>query len=255
MSDHDVLSRPARLPDLVLRYADHDDGVVDVHLPEGRLGGPLLVLLHGGFWRAAWDRRHTRPLAEALAGRGFVVATPEYRRTGAGGGFPATTDDVLAATRRLPRLLGELGLGGPPGATVVGHSAGGHLALWLAVQDLRDDLSLRRVVALAPVGDLVDAFRRDLGDGAVRAFMGGGPDQVDYARADPAALLGRPRTGGVPVVVLHGTRDDRVPLENSEWARERPGVVLRELPGVDHFGLIDPGSGAWPDLLRAVEQG
>jgi pimeloyl-ACP methyl ester carboxylesterase len=250
----DVLPRPARLPDLVLRYADHDDGVVDVHLPEGRRAGPLLVLLHGGFWRAAWDRRHTRPMADALAGRGFVVATPEYRRTGAGGGYPATTEDVLAATRRLPGLLRALGLEDPAGtgATLVGHSAGGHLALWLAAHD---DLRLRRVVALAPVGDLVDAFRRDLDDGAVRALMGGAPDRADYGPADPATLLAARRPGGVPVVVLHGTRDDRVPLANSDWARDRPGVTLRVLPGADHFGLVDPASDAWPEVLRAVEQG
>jgi acetyl esterase/lipase len=262
-----VLTRPARLPDLVLRYAGHEDGIVDVHLPDGQAAGPLLVLLHGGFWRAEWDRRHTRPMAQAFASRGFVVATPEYRRTGAGGGFPATTDDVLLAVRRLPGLLLDLGLadpagargapaggptGGPAGApaTVVGHSAGGHLALWLAA---RDDVSFRRVVALAPVADLRDAYRRDLDGGAVRALMGGGPGEVDYRPADPATLLARPRPGGVPVVVLHGDLDRHVPLGHSAWARDRPGVRLTVLRGADHFSLVDPASAAWPAVTAAVE--
>ncbi len=250
-----MLSRPARLPDLVLRYAGHADGVVDVHLPGGRRPGPLLVLLHGGFWRAAWDRRHTRPMAEALAAEGFVVATPEYRRTGAGGGYPVTADDVRSAVRRLPGLLASVGLADPGGApaTVVGHSAGGHLAMWLAVQD--DLPRLRRVVALAPVGDLADAYRRNLGDGAVRALMGGGPEEVDYEPADPATLLARPGSGDVPVLVLHGDHDRQVPLEHSAWTRDRPGVSLVVLRGADHFALVDPTSAAWPEVTRAIRAG
>jgi acetyl esterase/lipase len=191
-------------------------------------------------------------MAEALAQHGFVVATPEYRRTGAGGGFPTTTDDALTAVSRLPTLLGDLGIAdsarGP--VTLVGHSAGGHLALWLAAQDGLP--GLRRVVALAPVGDLVDAYRRDLDGGAVRALMGGTPDQVDYTPADPAALLAERTPGGVPVLVLHGDRDRQVPLEHSDWARGRPGLTLVVLPGADHFALVDPASAAWPEVLRVI---
>jgi acetyl esterase/lipase len=247
-----VLTRPARPPDLVLRYADHGDGVIDVHLPGGRRPGPLLVLLHGGFWRAEWDRRHTRPMAQALAEHGFVVATPEYRRTGAGGGYPTTTDDVRTAARSLPGLLGELGLSDPARgpATLVGHSAGGHLALWLAAQD--DRPSLRRVVALAPVGDLADAYRRDLDGGAVRALMGGGPDDVDYTPADPSTLLARRAAGDVPVVVVHGDRDRQVPLAHSDWTRRVPGLTRVVLPGADHFAVVDPASEAWPEVMRVI---
>jgi acetyl esterase/lipase len=227
-------------PDVVVRYAEHADGIVDLHLPDTG-EGPLLVLMHGGFWRAEWDRTHTRPLADAFRREGFVVATPEYRRTGDGGGWPATFDDVGRAVGDLPVLLDELAVPVTT-TTVVGHSAGGHLALWLA----SEGLPLDRVVALAPVGDLVDAFERDLDDGAVRDLVG-----EPFDAADPAVRLRQ--DPGVPVVVVHGTRDVQVPVQNTlGWAVSNPYVDVRVLEGVDHFALIDPTSGVWQEVRAAV---
>jgi pimeloyl-ACP methyl ester carboxylesterase len=126
--------------------------------------------------------------------------------------------------------------------TVVGHSAGGHLALWLA----SEGLPLDRVVALAPVGDLVDAFERDLDDGAVRDLVG-----EPFDAADPAVRLRQ--DPGVPVVVVHGTRDVQVPVQNTlGWAVSNPYVDVRVLEGVDHFALIDPTSGVWQEVRAAV---
>ena len=251
----DVLTRPTALPDAVVRYAAHGDGLLDVHVPSGAARG-LLFLVHGGYWRAEWDRRHTRPLAEALRAEGWLVVTPEYRRTGAtgdlAGGWPATYADVRAAVTAAPGLVAGLGLDVPQGPRVaLGHSAGGHLALLLAA----DDVGLDRVVALAPVGDLHDAYRRDLDDGAAAALMGGSPatHPREYAEADPAVRLSqRP---AAEVVVLHGTADPLVPVTNSDWARHNPHVELRLLDGVDHFGVIDPLSGAWPAVLAALTGG
>ena len=142
------MTRPAEGPDAVLRYAAHEDGLVDVHLPPGPLRpSPLVVFVHGGFWRQAYDRRHARPLADALALEGFVVAVPEYRRVGGAGGWPATGDDVDAALGALPGLLAGIGVETTT-TTLVGHSAGGHLVLWLANQPHPVD----RVVALGPGG-------------------------------------------------------------------------------------------------------
>jgi len=229
------------LPDAVVRYADHQDGVIDLHLPSSG-SGPLLVFVHGGFWRAEWDRRHTRPLADGLRREGFVVATPEYRRTGAGGGWPWTFDDVGNAVGSLPALLDDLGIEVTT-TTVAGHSAGGHLALWLA----NEGLPLDRVVALAPVGDLVDAYARDLDGGAVRDLLGGRP----FPAADPAQRL--TSDPSCAVVVLHGTLDVQVPIANTlGWAADNPYVNLRVLQGVDHFELIDPASAAWSDVLAAM---
>jgi acetyl esterase/lipase len=241
------LERTDPLPDAVVRYADHPDGLLDLHLPTGPPVATV-VLVHGGFWRQEWDRTHTRPVADALRREGFLVATPEYRRTGGDGGWPATCEDVRLAVERLPELLSGLGVPVAASTYVVGHSAGGHLALWLA----SEKLGLDRVVALAPVGDLRDGFARDLDGGAVRDLIGGSPEEFPhrYAAADPATRL---RVDpGVPVAVLQGTADRQVPAANAAWARDLPHVDLRLLEGVDHFELMTPGSPAWPEVLAAV---
>ena len=227
-------------PDAVVRYADHDDAVIDLHLPD-EAADRLVVLLHGGFWKPEWDRRHTRPMARALADAGCTVATPEYRRVRAGGGWPVTGDDVLAAVTRLPDLLGSLGIAtGTP--VVSGHSAGGHLALWLA----STGVPIERVVALAPVCDLREALRLDLGGGATQALL----DGSDPDPADPMVLFDD--QPAAEVVIVHGAHDDAVPLSLSRGFVERhPWVELREVPG-DHMGLIEPGSPDWPTVRAAL---
>ena len=235
------------LPDATVRYADHADAVVDLHLPPSGSTAPVgvVVLLHGGFWKAQWDRRHTRPMARALADLGAVVATPEYRRVGGGGGWPTTGDDVLLAVRRLPELLAGLDLPTGP-LTVTGHSAGGHLALWLATQDL----PLERVVALAPVCDLSEAVRLGLGNHAAAALLG----DADPALADPMVLLtDRP---AAPVSIVHGESDDEVPVLLSRGlVATYPWIGLRVLPGVGHYEVIEPGSVAWPAVVDALSPG
>ena len=245
-----MLTREADRPDAVLRYADHADGVLDVHLPPGPGPHPVVLLVHGGFWKQEHDRLHNRPLARALVAAGHVVAAPEYRRVGPGGtgGWPATVEDVDHVAAHLHDLLASIGITVTT-TSYVGHSAGGHLVLWLADQGHRVD----RVVALAPVGDLRAAAAAGLGEGAVQAFLGGEPSDVPerYDAADPMTRLG---PGTAPdVVVLHGTDDDIVPVTNSRGlAAAHPEVALRELACIEHFGVIDPTSPAWPALLESL---
>ena len=235
---------PSDLPDAVLRYDDHEDAVVDVHLPTDP-NGTTVLLLHGGFWKTAYDRVHTRPMAVELAAQGFVVATPEYRRVGpgGGGGWPTTGADVLRAATSLPALLN--GIGREVGVLrAIGHSAGGHLALWLATQDV----PLDRVVALAPVCDLREAIRLGLGSDAARAFLG----EVDPDEVDPMVLLDdRPDAA---ITIVHGVEDDVVPVSLARGLVARhPWIRLEEVPA-DHFEVIEPDSAVWPTVVRALSE-
>ncbi len=245
-----VLTRVADGPDAVVRYGDHPDQLVDLHLPPGDVAtAPVLVLLHGGFWRDEWDRRHTRPMAEALRGDDWIVVTPEFRRTGGAGGWPATFDDMASVREQLPDLVHDaIGRRDIEPLTIVGHSAGGQLAMWWALT-APVPTSVRRAVALAPVADLARAHAERLDGDAVEALLGGGPDDVPdrYADADPARLLADPEHP--PIVVLHGADDDRVPAAHS---RDLPGITYTELPATGHFDLIDPLTPAWPHVLAAL---
>jgi acetyl esterase/lipase len=246
----DVLSRAAAGPDAVVRYGDHADQLVDLHLPPDDIDqAPVLVLLHGGFWRHVWDRRHTRPMAEALRGQGWIVATPEFRRTGGDGGWPATFDDIATVRERLPDLVHDaIGRRDIAPLTLLGHSAGGQLAMWWALT-APDPTSVQRAVALAPVADLARAYADRLDGDAVGALLGGGPDDVPdrYAATDLARLLGG--LDHPPITVLHGADDDRVPVAHSQ---ELPGVTYTELPSTGHFDLIDPLAATWPRVLDAI---
>ncbi|WP_320068395.1 alpha/beta hydrolase [Micromonospora sp. RTGN7] len=251
-----VLDRPAPAPDATVAYGGHPDQIADLRRPAGDgPPRPLVVVVHGGFWRSEYDRSHTGPLAAALAALGHPVAQLEYRRTGQpGGGWPGTLTDVLAGVAALPGLAGPV-LGdrlrpGPP--LLVGHSAGGHLALHVAASA---PATVAGVLALAPVADLAEAYRLDLDSGAVAALLGGGPAEHPerYAAADPAARV----PIRVPVVVMHGALDRQVPvaLSRSYVATARAAgspVRLIELAKCEHFGLIDPESAAWPEVRRGL---
>lgn len=233
-------------PDAVLRYGDFEDALIDLHLP-AEPNGTLLVLVHGGFWMQEWDRTHTRHQARALARLGYLVATPEYRRVGGEGGWPTTAYDVRDAYEFLPDALAGLGLRFARTVTM-GHSAGGHLVLWLAAQDLTDPPA--RTVALAPVCDLELARELDLDAGAVNRLLGG----ADLTEADPQTLLTRAPAGAV--VLLHGDADPLVPVALSRrFAERHPWAELVELPGVDHFAFLDPRTGPWRVLTEALAPG
>lgn len=229
----------------------------DLHLPSGPGPYPVMVLIHGGSWNARYGRIVMRGLAGDLVRRGFAVWNIEYRRVGNGGGWPATFADVAAAIDLLPELDAPLDL---DRVSVLGHSAGGHLALWAAGRerlpadapgsiDGEQRVRLTRVVAQAGVCDLAGAYKRWRG-GAVRALMGGAPDEMPerYAAADPMRLLPL----SVPALLVHGTLDETVSVELSRSyeraARAAGGAVeLVEIPGEAgrHRAHIDPRGQAW----------
>ena len=238
--DTSILEAEQPPPTELLSYGPEPEQVADVfrptasHAPRG-----FIVFIHGGYWRPPVDRHHARPLARALADAGYVTCSIEYRR------IPGEPDlmiaDIGRALETLPALVG-LGEATP---TLLGHSAGGHLALIAAT---RHSGLVAGVIALAPVTDLEAADALQLGSGAVEAFLG------EPATARPDLDPVRCSAPAVSVTVIHGARDSIVPITQAHslaeaWPRTCRVVVVDDSA---HFELIDPGSAAWAFVVGEV---
>lgn len=212
---------------------------------------PLVVLVHGGCWLSDYGVEHLQPLASTLVRAGYAVWAPEYRRVGEeGGGWPGTFDDVRSALVAAAALAHERI--DATRTVLAGHSAGGHLALWLATreQPVAGGLTIVGAVGLAAITDLASYAEIDNACAAVaERLLGGDPQAIParYREASPARASG----SGVPVRLLHGSADTIVPLAQS---RAMPGADdLEVLEGAGHYDLIHPGTPAFPALLRAIE--
>jgi acetyl esterase/lipase len=222
------------------------------------------VLVHGGYWRARYDLRLEDDLVDDLPGRGWAVWNLEYRRLGwlSRGGWPATFEDVAAGIDLLGTLEVRLDLAR---VVVIGHSAGGQLALWAAARrglpagapGAEPAVRPAGAVAQAGVVDLREAARLGLSTGAAVNLLGGPPGRVPrrYDLASPIERLPM----GVPQLLVHGDADDSVPIELSRRyaARAAEGgdpCELVELPGCGHFEHLDPGSHAWRVVREWLEE-
>jgi acetyl esterase/lipase len=224
----------------------------ELYRPAGRSRG-VVVVIHGGFWKAMYDATLGRPPAEDLADKGWTAWNLEYRRVGNGGGAPQTFDDVAAGIDRLADVP-DLDL---TKVVTLGHSAGGHLATWAAGRARFGAwrparVPVTAVISQAGVVDLVAAYRDDLGDGAVKAFVGE-PPGPDYLKWDPQQQIPL----DVPVWCVHGTEDETVPFSQSEHyvaraRREGAGAVLVEVPA-DHMAVFEPSTDAWARSLRILD--
>jgi acetyl esterase/lipase len=234
------------------RYGRDPSQVADLHLPQGGGPWPVAVVLHGGFWRERYDRSLMNALCADLARRGWAAWNLEYRRIGGRGGWPATFEDVAAGID----LLRSLHAAGAPidvrRVVAVGHSAGGHLALWAATRE-QPAVPITAAVGQAAVCDLARASRLGLSGGAADGLMGGPPERVPerYAAGSPIERLPL----GVPTLLVHGGRDDTVPVDLSRdlhaaalAAGDRCELVVLEDDG--HYEHIDPATTAWGTVTR-----
>lgn len=246
----DVMSRSARLPDRTEVTGPAPTDVYDVWEPTPeRARGITVALVHGGFWRAEYDRTHLAPLAEALARDGFHVANLEYPRIGMpGGGWPGTGEavrDRMESAHADPDL--------PHRVVVVGHSAGGHLALWLASNDRLPWLT--GAVALGPAADLREVDRLGLSNDAARDLLGGTQEEQPHAWAD--ADPGRQQLT-TPAAIVTGEFDDVVPgsVTAAYVASRGKGEPLTTAVArrADHLDIIDPTTDAYLLLLAEVEE-
>lgn len=241
-----------------IQYGASDDQQADLYLP-ATPRPPVVCLLHGGFWRMPYGRDEMAAISNDLVAHGLAVWNLEYRRLGAPqAAWPATMDDVAAGIDHLA----DLAAGGVEvdldRVIVVGHSAGGHLALWAAGRrhvraPSSQAVRIRAVVGLAPVADLAEAYARKVGGEAVAELLGGTPIQYPdrVLAASPIEMLPL----RVRQLILHGTVDDAVPIELSRcYARAAKAagdnVELIEFPGMGHMEYLDPGSVAHATLRR-----
>lgn len=255
-----------------LTYGPEEHQFGDLRLPPGDGPFPVIIVIHGGFWRARFDLEFMGHFAQALTNQGFATWNIEYRRIGQpGGAYPGTVLDTGLAADHLRKIAPRYNLD-LQRVLAVGHSAGGHLAFWLAgrpqIADTDtlynpDPLKLQGAISLAGVTNLRRGFELKVGDGVVEKLLGGGPDQFPerYYGASPSELLPL----GVPQVLIHGEEDDTVPYSLSKEYFQKADLLgdpvkLVGLPGAGHFEVIDPKSKEWAvivenalDLSRSIK--
>lgn len=264
MSD-DILSLKPPPADARVSYGSDPNQFLDLRIPaKGKFKTPfpLVINIHGGYWRAKYDLEHTGHFCAALTARGLATANLEYRRVGnEGGGWPGTFADIRSAYQFLVQTAAAHDLSGynldHQRVVVIGHSAGGQLGLCLAAHEP----GLTRVVSLAGVCDLRRAWQFHLSNDAVVEFLRGTPSEVPdhYREADPMEL-------SIPKArqwLIHGSADDVVPPEFSRnyvaakikrSGKEKEDAHLLAIAGSDHFDLIDPRSSAWKRVEETVLQ-
>lgn len=251
-----------------LAYGDHPSQFGVLRMPELSGRCPVVVTIHGGFWKSEYGLEELDPLDMDLAGRGYATWNIEYRRSGEdGGGWAGTFHDVIDAVNHLSWLKEHFPLD-LSRVVILGHSAGGHLALWLASrtgQVQTDEMGspllipIQGVISLAGVSDLKKMWKIDADKGIsspVASFLGGTPQEVPerYRLASPIELLPL----DVEQILFHGDIDCDVPVGLSvEYHRramkQGDKVKLAVLPEADHFKLIDPSSSAWAAVTDSLE--
>lgn len=269
----DVLSRTPPVADHRIPYGPGKSQFGDLWLPAQHGKAPLLVFLHGGWWKSEYDLAYAGHLCSALRGKGIAVWSLEYRRVGdTGGGWPTTFQDVAAGYDFVANLAAKYPID-VHRVVAAGHSAGGHLAFWLAgrhhviagspIHDPQPKVPLRAVAALAGAVDLqltIDlsghlTFAHDKRE--VHQLMGGTPAEFPdrYLAGDPGHLLPL----NLPQLLVQGTKDDQIPAAlPARWAekarQQGDSVTVLTIPGADHFDIVDPESAAWPAVEAALLQ-
>ncbi|RUO63383.1 Acetyl esterase/lipase [Pseudidiomarina planktonica] len=232
---------PVAQPNQRINYGTEPSQYAELWLPAAK-DAPVVAFIHGGCWLSAYDIKHSQAFATALRDQGFAVWNIEYRRAGEpGGGWPGSLNDIHAALTALGQQQLNLDQ-----VTLMGHSAGGHLALLAAQQSSVD---IDTVIGLAAITDLASYASGNSGcEQGAQAFMGGTPAQLEaaYQLANPASQP-EPDTA---TLLIHGTDDTVVPLQQAQL----PGATTLEIREAGHFDMIHPGAPAWRHIITALRQ-
>ncbi|PWW32449.1 acetyl esterase/lipase [Cytobacillus oceanisediminis] len=245
-------------------YGEHESQFGVLRMPENSYSCPVIVLIHGGFWQARYNLEENNPIADDLTQRGYATWNIEYRRVGEDrGGWTSTFNDVIDAINHLSKIA-ESNPIDLSKVIVIGHSAGGHLALWLGsrIKSVSIDgpfnkllVSVQKVISLAGVTDLVkmwEIHEQKKKKSHVAALLDGSPEEVSerYKLTSPVELLPMK----VEQVLIHGELDRHVPVDLSKdyykYAVEKgENVKLVILPYIEHFKIIEPTSSAWTSVI------
>jgi acetyl esterase/lipase len=245
----DILNLPSPKADVRVAYGNDPNQFADLRLPKRNARG-LALAIHGGFWRAKYDLAYMGHLCAALAEKGVATANLEYRRIGnPGGGWPGSFSDIRSAFQFLQQNARKYRFEAQP-IVVLGHSAGGQLALCLAAHEP----ALKAAISLAGVVDLQRTYALHLSNDAVVEFLGGKPTEVadHYREADPMKL-----TIAARQALICGAEDDVVPPTFSKdyvAAKKmmHENVCLKEIPGAGHFEVVDPRTDVGREVQRIV---
>ena len=262
LTAEDYTAFPSAPPDAAYAYGEESLQFGELYLPAASAHHPVIILIHGGCYTAAYDLKPIGAAARALAKRGFAVWNIEYRRQDTDGDYPKMFLDVARAADYLRQIAHRRSLD-LARVISVGHSAGGHLALWLAARHklpassrlyLENPLPIQGVVALAAVADLTVAFEQDLCADALPVVMGGRPEEVPahYQQASPRALLPL----GIPQTHIIGSEDTRMLANARLYIADAQAlgddIELVILPEAGHFEIVSPTSSAWPKVQAAI---
>jgi len=243
--------------DHVIAYGQDKLQFAELRLPQGEGPFPVMVLIHGGCWLAQYDIAHIRKLADAFTKEGIATWTIEYRRVGdEGGGWPGTFDDVAAATDHLQTIAKQYNLD-LTNTIVAGHSAGGHLAIWLGNRPASwaSDLKPVGVLALAPAADLAYLHEKAVCGNVIDKLMGGSPEQYPdrYHLASGTDRLPM----DTPQTIIIGKHDASWAPVGHRYVKQAqqkgntPKLIIAQDSG--HFEMIDPDSSSWPLVLQAAK--
>ncbi len=263
LSAEDYLRFPQQAGDYRYVYGAHPLQFAELSLPASAPPHPVVSLIHGGCYRELYDLRPLASLVTELVGLGYAVWNIEYRRHGCEGGFPRMFLDAAAAVDFLRQIAVEHAL---DLARVIsaGHSAGGHLALWLAGRKRipaesplysADPAPIQAVLALAPLTDIASAWRRGACGEALLDVMGSSPDEVaaNYRAGSPAQLLPL----GARQMILVGEHDSDILREAQQYAeaaaKQGDRAQLLVVPEAGHFEVVSVDSSAWRMVRGALQ--
>ncbi|MEE9327713.1 MAG: alpha/beta hydrolase [Cocleimonas sp.] len=261
-SVEDYINLKSVTPNYRLEYGKHPEQFGNLYLPKHGDPYPTIILLHGGCWRAKFGLSQLGSLCKALTNLGFAVWNMEYRRLGNGGGWPTTFEDVSQGTDFLATIADKYNLD-LSNVTAMGHSAGGHLALWLAGRhhlpsnsklSINSPINISNVISLAGIPDLVEGVKQNICLGACQELVGGLPEEVPerYRQASPGNLL--------PLNIsqwhLVGEQDPIVPVSYIqtyiEKAQYLDKVHFEIIPDIGHFEMVMPDTASWKYINIAL---